>query len=183
MLTVNDDTRLEKEWDYEKNEALGLFPDKLGLGSEKKAYPLIIQQMQSLAEISADPIAVMANVSALLFHGMEAVNWAGFYLVKDGALLLGPFQGKAACVKIEKGKGVCGTAWAEDRLQLVPDVHAFEGHIACDSASKSEIVVPLHRDGEVFAVLDIDSPLPARFTEADATGLTALAKAMEAIFR
>ena len=146
-------------------------------------YPLIIKQMQSLSEVSADPIAVMANVSSLLYHAMEDVNWAGFYLVKDGALLLGPFQGKAACVRIEKGKGVCGTAWAEDRLQLVPDVHAFPGHIACDGASRSEIVVPLHRDGVVFAVLDIDSPLRARFTAEDAAGLTALAAAMEEIIR
>ena len=144
-------------------------------------YPLIIKQMQSLAEVSADPIAIMANVSSLLYHAMEDVNWAGFYLVKDGALLLGPFQGKAACVKIEKGKGVCGTAWDEDSLQLVPDVHAFPGHIACDSASRSEIVVPMHRNGAVFAVLDIDSPLPARFSEEDATGLTALVEAMEAV--
>ncbi len=146
-------------------------------------YPLIIKQMQSLSEVSADPIAVMANVSSLLYHAMEDVNWAGFYLVKDGALLLGPFQGKVACVRIEKGKGVCGTAWAEDRLQLVPDVHAFPGHIACDSASRSEIVVPVHRDGDVIAVLDIDSPLPARFSEKDAAGLTALAEAMEAILK
>ena len=144
-------------------------------------YPLIIRQMQALAEVSADPIPVMANVSSLLFHAMEDVNWAGFYLVKDGALLLGPFQGKVACVRIEKGKGVCGTAWAEDRLQLVPDVHAFPGHIACDGASKSEIVVPIHRGGAVIAVLDIDSPLPARFTAEDAAGLTSLAKALEAI--
>ena len=144
-------------------------------------YPLIIRQMQALAEVSADPIPVMANVSSLLFHAMEDVNWAGFYLVKDGALLLGPFQGKVACVRIEKGKGVCGTAWAEDRLQLVPDVHAFPGHIACDGASKSEIVVPIHRGGAVIAVLDIDSPLPARFSEDDAAGLTSLAKALEAI--
>ena len=146
-------------------------------------YPLIIKQMQSLSEVSTDPIAVMANVSSLLYHAMEDVNWAGFYLVKQGALLLGPFQGKVACVRIEKGKGVCGTAWAEDRLQLVPDVHAFPGHIACDSASRSEIVVPVHRDGDVIAVLDIDSPLPARFSEDDAAGLTALAEAMEAIFK
>ena len=146
-------------------------------------YPLIIKQMQALAEVSDDPIAVMANVSSLLYHAMEDVNWAGFYLVKDGALLLGPFQGKVACVRIEKGKGVCGTAWDEDSLQLVCDVHAFPGHIACDSASRSEIVVPVHRDGDVIAVLDIDSPLPARFTEDDAAGLTALAEAMEAIIK
>lgn len=146
-------------------------------------YLLIIQQMKALANISSDRIAVMANVSALLFHAMEDINWAGFYLVKDGALLLGPFQGKVACVRIEKGKGVCGAAWAEDRVQVVENVHAFPGHIACDSASNSEIVVPIHRNGTVIAVLDIDSPVPARFDKADAEGLTALAAAIERIFR
>ncbi len=146
-------------------------------------YDLIIRQMEALAEESSDCIAVMANASALLFHSMEEINWAGFYLVKDGALLLGPFQGKAACVRIEKGRGVCGTAWAENRIQLVPDVHAFPGHIACDSASRSEIVVPLRRDDEVFAVLDIDSPVPARFSEEDRTGLEAFAAALERIIR
>ena len=144
-------------------------------------YELIIQQMEALAEESTDPIPVMANVSALLFYSMEDINWAGFYLVKDGALLLGPFQGKVACVKIEKGRGVCGTAWAEDKVQVVPDVHSFPGHIACDSASKSEIVVPIHRDGEVWAVLDIDSPIPARFSEEDRAGLVALVMSMERI--
>lgn len=144
-------------------------------------YSLLIEQMNALAEISKEEIAVMANVSALLFHAMEQVNWAGFYLVKDGALLLGPFQGKVACVKIAKGRGVCGTAWAEDRVQVVDDVHAFPGHIACDSASRSEIVLPIHRDGEVIAVLDIDSPIPARFSDADADGLTALASALERV--
>lgn len=144
-------------------------------------YSLLIEQMNALAESSQEEIAVMANVSALLFHAMEQVNWAGFYLVKDGALLLGPFQGKVACVKIAKGRGVCGTAWAEDRVQVVDDVHAFPGHIACDSASRSEIVLPIHRDGEVIAVLDIDSPIPARFSDADADGLTALAAALERV--
>ena len=126
-------------------------------------YDLIIEQMRALAEISADPIPVMANVSALLFHDMEQVNWAGFYLVKDGALLLGPFQGKAACVRIEKGRGVCGTAWKNDEVLVVPDVPAFPGHIACDTDSMSETVVPLHRDGEVIGVMDIDSPILKRF--------------------
>jgi GAF domain-containing protein len=125
----------------------------------------------------------MANASALLFQAMEDVNWAGFYLVKDEALILGPFQGKVACVRIEKGRGVCGTAWANDRAQLVPDVHAFPGHIACDSASASEIVVPLRRDGEVFAVLDIDSPVPARFGEEDRAGLEAFAAALERVIK
>ena len=146
-------------------------------------YPQIIKQMEALATASSDQIALMANTAALLFHAMEDVNWAGFYLVKNGELLLGPFQGKTACVTIQKGKGVCGTAWAEDRVQLVPDVHEFPGHIACDSASRSEIVVPLHRDGEVTAVLDIASPLLARFTEEDAEGLTALAGTLERIIR
>jgi len=146
-------------------------------------YELMIKQMRSLAEESADPVPVMANVSALLFHAMDDVNWAGFYLVKEEALILGPFQGNVACVRIDRGRGVCGTAWAEDRVQLVPDVHAFPGHIACDSASRSEIVVPMHRNGEVFAVLDIDSPIPARFTEEDKAGLTALTAAMEQIIK
>lgn len=146
-------------------------------------YAAVIRQLNALAEISSEPVPVMANAAALLFYAMEDINWAGFYLVKDGALLLGPFQGKVACVKIEKGKGVCGAAWAEDRLLLVPDVHAFPGHIACDSASRSEIVIPLHRDGAVFAVLDLDSPRSARFGENDAAGLAALAAALEHILR
>lgn len=139
-------------------------------------YALIQKQLEALAELSTDRIALMANAAALLYHSMDNINWAGFYIVKDGALLLGPFQGKVACVRIEKGRGVCGTAWAEDRAQVVADVHAFPGHIACDSASRSEIVVPLHRGGEVTAVLDIDSPIPARFDDADAAGLTMLAE-------
>lgn len=146
-------------------------------------YKLIIQQMGSLAEASTDPIPVMANVSALLFYSMEDLNWAGFYLVKDGALVLGPFQGKVACVRIEKGRGVCGTAWAEDKVLVVPDVHAFPGHIACDSASRSEIVVPIHRDDEVWAVLDIDSPILARFSDEDRSGLVELVQSMEQILK
>ena len=144
-------------------------------------YKLIAQQTKALAEESRDPIPVMANVSALLYHSMADVNWAGFYLVKGEHLLLGPFQGKVACVKIAKGRGVCGTAWAEDKTQLVPNVHTFPGHIACDSASRSEIVVPIHVGGEVIGVLDIDSPLPARFTQADRAGLTQLVETIEHI--
>ena len=146
-------------------------------------YKLIIKQTEALAEASNDMIPVMANVSALLYHSMEDINWAGFYTVKDCELLLGPFQGKVACVKIAKGRGVCGAAWAEDRVQLVPDVHAFPGHIACDAASRSEIVIPIHRGGEVIAVLDIDSPIPSRFTEDDAAGLSELVKTVELIIR
>ena len=144
-------------------------------------YELICKQMEALAEESSDPIPVMANLSALLFHSMDDVNWAGFYLVKEDALILGPFQGKVACVRIEKGRGVCGTAWTKDEVQLVPDVHAFPGHIACDSDSKSEIVIPIHRGDEVFAVLDIDSPIPARFSQEDRVGLSNLVHTMEQI--
>ncbi len=147
------------------------------------SYELLGRQIESLAEISADMIPVMANASALLYEAMSDVNWAGFYLVKDGRLLLGPFQGKVACVEIERGKGVCGTAWAENAVQLVPDVHEFPGHIACDSASESEIVIPLCADGEVYAVLDIDSPVKARFTEEDRAGLESFAAVLEKIIR
>ncbi len=144
-------------------------------------YSLIIKQMESLAEASSECIPVMANTAALLFSEMPDINWAGFYLVKEGFLLLGPFQGKVACVRIEKGKGVCGTAWEEDRIRVVADVHAFPGHIACDSASRSEIVLPLHNRGEVVAVLDIDSPLLARFDERDREGLAELSESLERI--
>lgn len=146
-------------------------------------YALMIKQIQAFAEVSRDAVSMMANVSALLYHTLGDVNWAGFYLVKNNALLLGPFQGNIACVKIEKGKGVCGTAWAADAVQVVDDVHTFAGHIACDSASRSEIVLPLHRAGEVVAVLDIDSPVPARFSAADVQGLTDLAKHLEIIIQ
>ena len=161
-----------------------LWPAKLrqnGQGGNMTDYRLISEQVRALAEESRDPIPVMANVAALLYDSMADVNWAGFYLVRGEYLLLGPFQGKVACVKIYKGKGVCGTAWKEDRTQLVPDVHLFPGHIACDSASRSEIVVPIHAGGEVVGVLDIDSPRLARFTRADEAGLTELVKTIEQI--
>ena len=144
-------------------------------------YELIKKQMLALSEDSGHFIPLMSNVSALLFSQLTEINWAGFYLVMDGALILGPFQGKVACVRIEKGKGVCGTAWEKDSVQLVPDVHAFPGHIACDSASRSEIVVPIHRDGEVCGVLDIDSPIKDRFSIEDRDGLVELVKAMEQV--
>ena len=121
----------------------------------------------------------LANASALLFEKLENINWAGFYTVKDCKLVLGPFQGKVACTIIPFGKGVCGTAASEDRTQVVPDVHKFKGHIACDSASNSEIVVPIHRKGEVFGVLDIDSPSFSRFSEEDKAGLEEFVKILE----
>ena len=127
------------------------------------------------------PIANLANASALLNQAMRNINWVGFYLCQDGKLVLGPFQGKTACIEIPFGRGVCGTAVAKDETQLVYDVHQFPGHIACDSASNSEIVIPLHKDGKVVAVLDIDSPLVGRFTEADKTGLELLVPVLESI--
>ncbi len=146
-------------------------------------YKLIKEQMEALAEDEQGYIPVMANASSLLFYSMEDLNWAGFYLVREEALILGPFQGKVACVRIEKGKGVCGTAWKEDEVQLVPDVHAFPGHIACDGDSRSEIVIPLHKDGKVAAVLDIDSPLYARFSEEDRAGLEEFAASLERVIK
>lgn len=142
-------------------------------------YKLLAAQIRSLAEDEPNYIPVMSNASALLYENMEDLNWAGFYIMNKGSLMLGPFQGKVACIRIEIGKGVCGTAVAQDATQLVKDVHQFPGHIACDSASNSEIVVPIHKDGKVVAVLDIDSPSLARFDEADKEGLEQFVKALE----
>ncbi len=142
-------------------------------------YASLIRQADALVRESAHRIANLANVSALLYTSMEGVNWAGFYLTEGDRLVLGPFQGNPACIEIPWGKGVCGTAAAADAAQLVPDVHRFPGHIACDSASRSEIVIPLHKDGKVAGVLDIDSPLPARFTADDLAGLARLAAVLE----
>ncbi len=125
-------------------------------------------------------VADLANASALLYDALPDLNWAGFYLMEGGRLVLGPFQGKPACIEISVGRGVCGTAVRENKTQLVPDVHEFPGHIACDGASNSEIVIPLHdADGEVVGVLDIDSPLLGRFTEADRVGLEEFARVLE----
>ena len=146
-------------------------------------YELMIKQMKSLAESSSNYIPVLSNVSALIYDSLDNLNWAGFYLVKDGNLLLGPFQGKVACVNIEKGKGVCGTAYALDETQLVDNVHEFPGHIACDSASNSEIVIPIHHNNKVVGVLDIDSPLLNRFTNEDKSGLEKLVEELEKIIQ
>ena len=144
-------------------------------------YELLLAQAKALTEDVPYPIANLANLSALLYETLEGINWAGFYLAEDGVLALGPFQGKPACVKIPWGKGVCGTAAATDETQLVADVHAFPGHIACDAASRSEIVVPLRKDGRVIGVLDIDSPLLSRFTEEDRAGLERFAALAETL--
>ena len=138
-------------------------------------------EQQALELIREEPgyVAVLSNVSALIMESMEEVNWAGFYLVQGEKLVVGPFQGKPACIHIPMGKGVCGTCAAEDAVQVVPDVHAFPGHIACDSASRSEMVIPLHdRNGRIRAVMDLDSPVVDRFGR-DAEGLKRLAKIIE----
>lgn len=142
-------------------------------------YKLLAAQIRALAEDEPNYIPVFSNASALLYENMEDLNWAGFYIMNKGSLMLGPFQGKVACIRIELGKGVCGTAAQSNETQLVKDVHQFPGHIACDSASNSEIVVPIHSEGKVVAVLDIDSPSLSRFDENDKEGLEQFVKALE----
>ena len=142
-------------------------------------YQRIARQLQSLTEDCPYEIANLANASALLWQELPRINWVGFYRMEDGILVLGPFQGKPACIRIPVGRGVCGTAVAQDRTQVVEDVHAFPGHIACDGASNSELVIPIHRDGQVWGVLDIDSPETGRFTQADAQGLSLTADVLE----
>ena len=142
-------------------------------------YPTLCAQLEALTDGIDYPIANLANASALLYEHLPDLNWAGFYLRRGQKLILGPFQGKTACIVIPMGRGVCGTAAALDQTQLVPDVHAFPGHIACDSASRSEIVVPLHAHGEVMGVLDLDSPSPDRFSEEDRLGLARFAAILE----
>lgn len=142
-------------------------------------YTTLNAQLAALTEGISHPISNLANAAALLWHGLSDLNWAGFYLLEGKILVLGPFQGKTACIEIPLGRGVCGTAAAEDRSLVVEDVHAFRGHIACDSASNSEIVVPLRKNGAVIGVLDVDSPSLARFTEEDRIGLEAFAAILE----
>jgi len=142
-------------------------------------YALLLRQADALTDGVTHPIPNLANVSALLFSSLPEVNWCGFYLMHEGELLLGPFCGLPACIRIPLGRGVCGTAAAKDCVQRVPDVHAFPGHIACDSASNSELVVPLHAGGRVVSVLDIDSPVLNRFDARDERGLLAIARLLE----
>lgn len=142
-------------------------------------YSLLAAQLKALAEGENRLLPVLANATALVQETMGSVSWAGFYLVEGNELVLGPFQGKVACMRIAYGRGVCGTAWAQDATQLVPDVHAFPGHIACDSASRSEVVVPVHRDGVVWGVLDLDSTELARFAPEDASGLELVVAELE----
>ena len=142
-------------------------------------YKQLVQQLVFLLQGETDQVAILANTAALLMTELEDVSWAGFYLEKEGELILGPFQGKPACIHIPLGKGVCGTAFATQETVRVPDVHAFPGHIACDSESASEIVIPLsNRSGKLIGVIDLDSKKPDRFSEDDQAGLEILAAAL-----
>ena len=144
-------------------------------------YDQVVRRLRQLTADVPYEIANLSNASALLWAALPDINWAGFYKMVEGQLVLYPFQGKTACVRIQVGKGVCGTAVAQDKTQLVSDVHKFPGHIACDSASNSEIVVPIHVNGEIWGVLDIDSPYFERFTEEDRTGLESFVAELEKI--
>ncbi len=156
----------------------GMFHASSLSGSPSQQYAQLLQQARALLADERDPIANAANLSALLFHQLPNLNWAGFYLFDGTELVVGPFQGLPACVRIPLDRGVCGAAARTRHTQRVEDVHAFPGHIACDAASRSELVVPLlHADGRLFGVLDLDSPLPARFTMDDQRGIEAVASA------
>ena len=147
-------------------ETLSMYPE-----NKAEFYELLHNQLKALLEDETFLIPNLSNAAALLAGALKDINWAGFYLINHNELLLGPFQGKPACIHIPIGKGVCGTAVSENKTQLVPDVHEFPGHIACDSASRSEIVVPMYDNGKIVGVLDIDSPITDRFDRADQEGL------------
>ena len=156
-----------------------MFDLKPTADGKPELYRDLLGALDALTAGEPDPVANMANVAALIWDWLPDLNWAGFYRLIEGELVLGPFQGKPACIRIAVGEGVCGTAAAARATQLVPDVHAYPGHIACDAASRSELVVPVlagaRNGGRLIAVLDLDSPLPARFDEEDARGCEALA--------
>ena len=144
-------------------------------------YGELYRNLSAVTENVSYTVSNLANAAALLWHVLDRINWAGFYIAEGDTLLLGPFQGKIACTRIAFGRGVCGTAAAKNETQLVPDVHLFPGHIACDSASNSEIVIPLCKSGKVWGVLDIDSPESNRFSEDDRRGLEEFAKILEKV--
>lgn len=142
-------------------------------------YNLLGKQLASLIEDETNLIAILSNTSALLNDNLDQINWVGFYLIENNELILGPFQGHPACVHISIGKGICGTAVANNQTQLVDDVNTFPGHIACDANSKSEIVVPIHVDNEIIGVLDIDAPITQRFSKGDQQGLEEIVSILE----
>ena len=148
-------------------------------GVTRMLYGSIIEQAKGILEEESWYVSAMSNISSLIMATLSDLNWAGFYLMKNSRLTVGPFQGKPACIHIAPGKGVCGTAVVRNETVMVPDVHQFPGHIACDGASESEIVIPIRADGQVKAVLDIDSPVKNRFSPEDQEGLEQLAKLIE----
>jgi len=148
---------------------------KINTTDKQKFYQLLIQQVDGLLHGESDLIANAANLSSLLYHSLEQVNWIGFYFLKNNELVLGPFQGQIACTRIPIGQGVCGTAFEQNQTLCIEDVNAFKGHIACDSASASEIVIPLTIAGKIIGVLDVDSPILNRFDENDQMGLETIA--------
>lgn len=156
-----------------------MFTKNMYSGTLSDQYETLSKQLDALLDGETDQIANLSNASSLLNQFLSDINWVGFYLMKEGELVLGPFQGLPACVRIPVGRGVCGTAVKQKEMIVVEDVHAFPGHIACDAASNSEIVIPLIKDGEVIGVLDIDSPLKARFTQEDAAGLKTFVNVLE----
>jgi L-methionine (R)-S-oxide reductase len=148
--------------------------------NKQQHYAQLVQQIEAIVAGEQDLIANMANISAILYWALENVNWAGFYLIKDQQLVLGPFHGQPACIRIPIGKGVCGTAVSENSIQLIDDVHQFSGHIACDAASNSEIVLPIRKNNQIIAILDIDSPDIARFDLDDKLGLSQIVEILQA---
>ena len=148
--------------------------------NKQQHYAQLAQQVEAIVAGEQDFVANMANVSSILYWALEHVNWAGFYLVKEGQLVLGPFHGQPACIRIPIGKGVCGTAVSENTIQLIEDVHQFSGHIACDTASNSEIVLPIRQNNQIIAVLDIDSPNIGRFDSEDKDGLIQIVELLQA---
>lgn len=154
-------------------------PDFVYKTEKKEMYREVCGQIKFLIDGVPHLFANLANVSALLNQAMKDINWVGFYLMEKGQLVLGPFQGKPACIEIKPGKGVCGTAVVRDEIMLVKDVHSFPGHIACDAASRSEIVIPVHGNGKIVGVLDIDSPCVGRFDEEDKEGLVEIVHILE----
>jgi GAF domain-containing protein len=149
------------------------------IDKENMSSEMVLRQAAEIIDAEPWYVAAMSNLSALIMVSMDRLNWAGFYLIRGNELVVGPFQGKPACIRIPVGKGVCGTAIAQNAMQVVPDVHLFPGHIACDSASESEIVIPIHEGEKIRAVLDIDSPVKGRFTDEDKAGLEALIRIIE----
>lgn len=153
-----------------------MYDFNIAAGDKPALYRELSQALEALIGDETDPVANMANAAALIWESLPELNWAGFYRNMGAELVLGPFQGRPACIRIAFGSGVCGTAARTQQVQRVDDVHAFPGHIACDAASRSELVVPIVRDGELVAVLDLDSPVPERFSEEDEAGCVALAE-------